>query len=317
MSEEKDSYSILYIMGRGYSGSTTLDLILGNHKEIQSVGELTSGFSSSKDSRLCSCYSLLDECVFWGTVRQRLQQQYPETSLDEYGRMIRYMARFYRIPQIRTDTGLPSWFYKVYDPMTHDLYDLISQESQKSYVVDSSKEMGYAYYLLTRFSSRTKIIHLVRDGRGVMWSYLRRLRSGQPFQFLRRYYSSRSYWIFMVLSALSWNFGNMIGIFLRLFNKDKILLVRYEDLCNNPGEEFSRIGNFIGLDFTEIIRRIENSDPFNIGHTVGGNRMRHNESGQFIFQPDSTWQNHLPKRYSILFVLLSFPLLIYLGYFKK
>lgn len=31
---------VIYVTGKGHSGSTLLDLILGNHSQIESVGEL-------------------------------------------------------------------------------------------------------------------------------------------------------------------------------------------------------------------------------------------------------------------------------------
>ena len=46
-------FKVVYIMGRGHSGSTMLDLMLGNHEKIHSVGELTSGFR--RRSEKCSC----------------------------------------------------------------------------------------------------------------------------------------------------------------------------------------------------------------------------------------------------------------------
>ena len=36
----KEFTQIIYIMGYGRSGSTLLDIILGNHPEIQSLGEV-------------------------------------------------------------------------------------------------------------------------------------------------------------------------------------------------------------------------------------------------------------------------------------
>ena len=98
--------TIVYIMGRGHSGSTILDLVMGNHEEMRTVGELTNGFRVA--GVLCSCGARLDECEFWRDVRAELRDRHPETSFDDYSRMLAYVAKFYRIPQIVTGFALPS-----------------------------------------------------------------------------------------------------------------------------------------------------------------------------------------------------------------
>jgi hypothetical protein len=303
-------------MGRGHSGSTVLDFMLGNHQKIQSTGELTSGFGFRSGLEHCSCQASLDECELWGNIRKELRQLHPETGLDDFGEMMDYMVRFYRIPQIKTQQGLPVWVKTKYEPMTYDLYNLIAMHSGRTYIVDSSKDMAHAYYLLTRFPGKTKIIHLVRDGRGVMWSRLRRLRAGQPFQFLRRYYAPKSHWAFMILTVLSWDFANGVGLLFGLLHQDRVIQVRYEDLCCSPAQELIRIGEFLGLDMAELTAKLEKAEPFRIGHSVGGNAMRHSSSGEFVFKPDHSWRMHLPVRYQRLFVLLAFPIALYYGYLR-
>ena len=314
--KQPSKFTVVYIMGRGHSGSTVLDIILDNHKDIQGVGELTSGFGFRSNTERCACQAPLDECDFWASIRQRLEQLHPETDLDEYSKMMNYIARFYRIPQIKTKLGLPAWLSE-YDSMTYDLYSLISRQSDRSYIVDSSKEIAYAYYLLVRFPGDAKVIHLVRDGRGVMWSRLRRLQAGQPFQFLRRYLIPKRHWAFMILTVLSWNFANIVGILLRLLHKDQVLEVRYEDFCGNPSKELMRIGEFLNLDMAELVEQMEKNQPLRIGHTIAGNSMRHSPSGTFTFKPDYAWRKHLPMRYKVLFLLLAFPLAVYYGYLHE
>jgi hypothetical protein len=315
MMTKTSKFKVIYIMGRGHSGSTILDLILGNHEKIQSVGELTSGFR--RRSEKCSCQALIDDCDFWGSIRRELQQLHPETNLDEYSKMLNYMDRFYRIPQMKMSLGLPSWVEKKYDPMTFDLYSLISKKSGHSYIVDSSKEIGRSFYLLTRFPAEVKVIHLVRDGRGVMWSVLKRLRAGWPFKFMRVAWYSRRYWAILFLTALFWSFGNALGLLLSYFHKSQILVVRYEDLCNNPGNELARIGQFLSLDMTNLMKQIEEKKPLKIGHNIGGNHMRYNETGTFTFKPDVSWPRKLPIRYKRMFSVLTFPVALHYGYLLK
>lgn len=61
----------VYIAGRGHSGSTMLDAMLGNQDGIESVGELVSGMG--RYEALCSCGAEFKDYQFWTKVRQRFE----------------------------------------------------------------------------------------------------------------------------------------------------------------------------------------------------------------------------------------------------
>ena len=64
-------------------------------------------------------------------------------------------------------------------------------------------------------------------------------------------------------SALQWYLRNML-FFDQSFNNDsRVLLVRYERLVSRPVDEFERIYNFIGLEFSpRVVRKVS---PYSIG----------------------------------------------------
>src|SRR5262245_53099489 len=64
----------LYIMGRGHSGSTILDILLGNSRQIESVGELLAGLSRA-DHEMCCCGETMPDCAFWREVRSRVETE--------------------------------------------------------------------------------------------------------------------------------------------------------------------------------------------------------------------------------------------------
>ena len=64
----------LYITGRGHSGSTILDILLGNSSQIESVGELLAGLSRA-DREPCSCGATMSDCGFWREVRSRVEAE--------------------------------------------------------------------------------------------------------------------------------------------------------------------------------------------------------------------------------------------------
>ena len=64
----------IYITGRGHSGSTILDILLGNSSQIASVGELLAGLSRA-DQGACSCGATMSDCGFWREVRSRAEAE--------------------------------------------------------------------------------------------------------------------------------------------------------------------------------------------------------------------------------------------------
>jgi hypothetical protein len=55
---------IVYIAGAGHSGTTLLDLLLGNHPGIAAVGELNR-LSLTPATRRCACGELVVACPYW------------------------------------------------------------------------------------------------------------------------------------------------------------------------------------------------------------------------------------------------------------
>ena len=297
--------NILYIMGRGHNGSTVLDLILGNHHEIQSVGELSSGLRRGVEE-ICTCGKNLAECEFWTPIRSELDEQYPKVKSDGYAIMLSYVDNFYRMPQLITRWFLPRWVKEQYQPMTNDLFEAIAENGQSQIVVDSSKEFSRAAYLLSRFPDKAKAIYLVRDGRAILWSYLKRYRKEGTFNFMRKKRKVNRFWPVMLILIASFVVSEIFALILKLLYGKRILTVRYEDICKTPMKELIRIGDFAGVDLRELGAKVEAKEPLQIGHNIGGNAMRRSNTSNFVFKPDLVWKEKLPRFYCRLYLLLGF-----------
>jgi len=313
--ETAAEWSVIYILGRGHSGSTTIDLVLGNHPEAVSVGEITNGFRVVDHP--CACSAQPDDCPFWGPIRRAVRERHPDVTWDEYGRMLAFLDIFYRIPAIVTGVGLPGWVAEKYAPLNRDLYAAIAAHAGRPRVVDSSKDLARAVYLITRHRARTKILHVVRDGRGELWSRLKRLRAGKPFQVLRHDLDVRWHWPVMVATAAAWTLANAACVLFRWIVRDRVIQVLYEDLCENPRRELDRIGRFLGLDLSQMARRIEEGEPFAFSHNVSGSVLLSAESKSLTFRPDVAWKERLPRVYRFLYYLFAWPLVLYFGYFRR
>ena len=60
----KKRINIIYVLSQGRSGSTVLDLILGNYKNNVSLGELHNLYWDIHEDNICSCGNKILNCSF-------------------------------------------------------------------------------------------------------------------------------------------------------------------------------------------------------------------------------------------------------------
>lgn len=299
---------LVYIMGRGHSGTTVLDAILGNARDIESVGELISG--GDRFEALCSCNLVFRDCKFWRRIRDRFEQ---ETNLSwELGiSSVKHLAHIRYFPKVLLVKKKSSMMQE-YLRLNINQIGAISFISGKPCVVDSSKEATRALSLL-RIYPRIKVIHLIRNPEGIIESNLNRINQGAGFKFLRKkFHNQRLVPLYMALSSINWVAGNLLAEILHKLYSRQILRVRYEDLCQQPRAELIRIANFIGYNLDSVIQEIDQSRPMSIGHNIGGNRLR--LEGSFVFDPNISSKRFLPSSYKILVRLITWPLMMVYGY---
>ena len=111
MAHTQTPVKVLKITGLGRSGSTVLDIVLGNHSQIESVGEVMNLFRTGWISQeslhgidqkrlrrpLCTCGKRLDvlyvdapeeACPFWSRVRREwVERVDPRDDIEGYPRL--------------------------------------------------------------------------------------------------------------------------------------------------------------------------------------------------------------------------------------
>lgn len=303
--------SWIYIVGRGHSGTTMLDAMLGNSNYIESVGELVSGMG--RYTARCSCGDTFAECAYWKKVRQRFAQS-SDISWEEAGRYIVRQA-YLKLLFKTFFSSSESAETKIRKVCSIRIAEALEEESGKRVIVDSSKEFTRSLFLI-RFLPGTKVIHLVRHPEGVLGSHLRRLSDGKGFKMLRRRFQPRKWFAPLVfLGAAGWIIGNLLAECLKVFGDAKVLRVRYEDLIDCPYEELGRIESFLGYPLEDLKKIVVDKSQFNIGHNIGGKHMRLKKG--FAIEKRGSYSPRLPKKYLILINFLCWPLIWRYGYYKK
>lgn len=273
MSNRPDGIPVIYIVGTGHSGSTLLDLILGSHTRIESVGELVTfndyfaaGGPLAHARRGCTCGRHVEHCPYWERVRGSLGA--------DFGR----------------GTHLPMRDGEGFAARNTALLGAILAASGKSMVCDSSKDVRRLASLLRSDRFDCRVIHLVRDGRAVAYSYERLARAGTPDPVPWDCYDS---------ALRGWAELNerIVG---ELTGRADVLRVRYEDLAADPGTEMVRVLDWLGLPF----------EPDQLcfwqftHHNLCGNRMRMRPRPE-IKQDDEYLRTLNPQQWERATVLVS------------
>lgn len=289
VSRGPNRFKVVYIAGYGRSGTTLLDIALGQHERTAGLGELsTLSRHVWQENEYCSCGQKARDCPLWGTIgRQWIGGFASGATLADYTRR-----------QVRMETLLSPWrifgttlgrrAFKAYENDTLRLLECISSSTQRDVLVDSSKLPGRASALAAMPAIELFVIHFVRDGRGVAWSllqaYKRDLKSGvqkeiKPKPPLR--------------TALRWLVVNLAAEMLRWrVGRRNYLRMRYEDFVADPVGSMDRIGDMIGLDLAGIGRRLEAGEPIHPAHQIAGNRLRMNKSIRLAHE--EAWRSKMP-----------------------
>ncbi len=267
----KKKISLIYIIGSRHCGSTLLDIILDSHSKIFGAGEL----ESFDKEILCTCAKKLDKCSFWGNILKKVDLgnlKVRRKKLDFIlGNDKYYIKKAGRQKPLKDLTG---WLKN-----NELIYREILEKSGTEIIVDSSKDPDRAELLAKNNSIELIVIHLVRDGRAVTWSYLKKYSKALPFM-------------------LRWFTFNIKVEILRKKNNFKYIFIRYEDLARNPKGVIKEILRQVGLEYEPGMLHFRHFTH----HEVGGNRMR--LGGSEEIKEDIDWKQKMPKKYKIMFSLL-------------
>ena len=293
---------VLEIAGLGRSGSTILDIVLGNHPHIESVGEVgnltLNGWISRESLQgidpnkrrvpICTCGKRLDvlyvdtpeeACPFWSRVRREWVERADPESIETYPKLrgnferTRLALLIQQCLRLLYEKRRQSASFRSYARLTRAFFESIRAVSGKPLIVDSTKSpvRAFAHSLVPGID--LYVVHLVRDGRGVIASrrktFKKDLRAGIMWDH-EGYPMWRTIvrWIGLNLAA-EW-------VCTRLGPK-KSMRLRYEDFVADPKGALERIGSLIELDLSEVADAACSGKPMQAGHNIGGNRTKKSE----------------------------------------
>jgi hypothetical protein len=303
---------IIYVLGYGRSGSTLLDVLIGNAAGVESVGELDL-LHRNWDGQSCSCGAKYDDCTFWSSVDHVARERIGDRSHRDREKVLRRVERISSLPALILGILPRSWRRSYRDQVRAEA-DAIAAVGGQTSILDSSKSAreaaGRALALGSVAGISVKMIHLVRDGRAVLWSALR----GDNVKLAEGVEGERARVPFALFRAVfGWMLANLVAsVTPRLKHRGQVLRVRYEDLVTEPDAQLERIGSFLGRDLSDVRRKIREGESFPVGHNTGGNRMR--RGGAVKLRIDREWERRLPPLDRAVFWVFAWPWALVFGY---
>lgn len=302
-------------MGYGHSGSTLLDILLGSHDQIISVGEMVHfDPTSSVGNNLCACGEKHSQCPYWVEVSKHFNSFVLDAKMffptvlrkkfDNWYNLICWIRLLHRIKK-------PSKEYREYCRHLVALLNAISMSSNRSIIVDSSKSPSRAATLAgLKDAIDLRIIHLVRDGRGVCWSMMKKIRYQNDIRFSRLKQLTA-----FLRATIGWTVTNLVAewiVKMGVVGGDHYLRIRYEDLVEDHEAFFKQVAVITGESMRKPMMAVSSGIELDIGHMAGGNPFRMRK--KVAFNPDYDWCKNLPFGYKKLFGLVCGRALKHYGY---
>jgi sulfotransferase family protein len=308
---------VLYIGGAGRSGSTLLERALSELPGVVASGELRVLWRALLTSdRRCACGDEVSACPFWQEVGQRAFGGWRAPHLSSLLALQRSVDRHRQLPRLVGRSISPPPGVEPLSASWATVLRSIAETASARLVIDSSKYPVHAAVLRRSEELDLRVVHLVRDPRGVAHSWAKRgiLKpdSTDGRTYMHVFGHGRS--------AVEWITYNLA--FQRIRNLGTpTLLLRYESFVRDPVEALSRTLTFAGLPFEPANLSFLAGDRITLGrreqHAIGGNPDRFQGETSILLELDDAWRRDMPAFRRGQVSLLAWPLMRRYGYARQ
>jgi hypothetical protein len=302
----KPKIPLIYVLSNGRSGSTLLDLLLGSHPNIWTLGEAQRLHWELKANNVCGCGAPISDCPFWKRIL-------PNLSFDEHIYPIEYFRINNGDGRILHWNLLPGLFsniintrqkraINIYGRVNADYLNVVWQTAVERsgreirWLVDASKDVYRLFWLQKSGLFNLRVIHLLKSPSAFVYSMVKRDLPHAGTKAVRM--------------TGRWVVENYIGYHLRKihFPKEQTLLLHYEELARHPEITMARLDKWLGLDFfPEVVDGFRDYE----NHAISGNQMRWQNADIFL---DEQWRTMLPASYQCVISFTTLPMRWLFGY---
>lgn len=287
--------TVVYIAASGRSGSTLLERMLGTLPGFVNVGEVNDMFRRmARYDELCGCGLAFSTCDFWTQVGKRAFGGWSPELIDDALGLQRAVARqrnFARLLTPRLRNAEFAGHLERYADLHARLYAAVLAESGGRVVVDASKGAAQGLAVSRSPNVDMRLIHLVRDARGVAFSWaksdVRRPHGEGPRSTMHSFRPADTAARWTSLQAEIAVFRTMVP---------SSVLVRYEDLVAEPAATLRRTVAALDLDVdTSTLTAVDGSSvDLPVSHGLSGNPSRF-RSGRQELRLDEQWRSDMSR----------------------
>jgi len=303
--------TVLFVGGMPRSGSTLLDLMVGQLPGHCDIGELFYMWQAGAlRNQQCACGQVFTGCPFWQAVGEEAFGGWDRVDVPAFLELQRSVDSTARLPLALLGRLLPGHAARVrsYLATTSALYAAIARVSGAEVVVDSTKRPSTAYLLRRAPGVDLHVVLVVRDPRGVVNSWSREvplpanagahahLKRRPLRQIVRR-------WVTVNLMTEA------------LAGRVPLLRVRYEDLVRGPVPVMHQVLALTGAEPDAAATSFLGPAGLTTGksHAVAGGRIRM-KTGPLELRLDEAWRRELPPWKRAVTGLVAGPLMRRYGY---
>lgn len=301
--------SILFLGGVGRSGTTLLERTLSTSPEVVALGEMVHLWDRGVGGgEPCGCGAPFTECPFWHEVGMRAFGGWEKIDLASITRDRRQVDRNRYILLLAFPRLAPRRFRNAHARLVDVLNrvyraigEVAADGGRAVVLVDSSKHPSYLFLLRALPDHDVRLLHVVRDPRGVAlsWSkHVERPESGDAMERLGTVRASARW----ISHNLLFHLAGLLGIRRRRLS--------YEQFTASPrdlvtlldrlaGDELSDRGRDLAIDETVVLLGTD--------HTVSGNPMRF-RSGAVAVRADDRWRTEMPSLARVFVSVVTTPL---------
>ena len=275
---------ILFINSFQRSGSTLLGMILDRHQDIKYLGEVRNIHDALlHDEKTFSGSSLKDD-QFWRKVLRGLEGD----PLSLYTKVQNKTGTIEPVIHLSNlfDSRYVDRFLQLFSGRfrkeqlaycnIRSYYRSASENTPETWLVDSSHRTSEARSHLSVMGRKISVLYLVRDGRGVLYSVLKRSEE-QAETVIKR-------WKRFTLRARRFH---------RLIPSDQLVTIRYEDLCEDLPAQLSRLTDFMDIEAFGLGAQSSGKVPSFIG---GSSTLRSRGDTNLSIKLDEQWRHKLGKK---------------------
>ncbi|MGI9608643.1 MAG: glycosyltransferase [Acidimicrobiales bacterium] len=281
---------VVYIGAVPRSGSTVIADLLNEHPHVVNVGELVHLWERGLiEDNLCGCGARFSECGFWNRVGKIAFGGWEQISGERMLQLQRRVDRTRFIPKLlwpgahrRAGTSIAQ-----YGAVVSRILRAAREVSGAPVIVDTSKHVSTALLLRQLPDVDLRVVHLVRDPRGVAHSWAKKIARPEVHddRDMDRLHPGRIglRWLWFTIA-----FGNLdrLGV--------ATARLRYEDFVADPAACLDSMFSFADVDDRgSVIVGDGTITPVEDGHSVAGNPRRL-DSGPIRVRPDNGWKGGDP-----------------------